>query len=78
MEAELASLLGPTTADTPALDVAFSITPIPQMTIALTTNQGLKKLTFKILLNADLDIVHQNIVPEEGDEILRQKKILEP
>jgi len=45
------------------------------MTVALTTKQGLKKITLRILLNADLEIVHQNIVPEEGDEILRQKKI---
>jgi len=74
-EAELAALLGPTIPVVPALDVAFSISPIPQMTLALTTEHGLKKFTFRILLNADLDIIHQNIVPEEEDEIRRQKKI---
>ena len=75
VKAELDALLKPSVAGTPALDVALSLAPEPQMTVALTTKQGLKKITLRILLNADLEIVHQNIVPEEGDEILRQKKI---
>jgi len=75
METELAELLAPRTTSVRALDVSLVTIPIPQMTLSLASKQGLKKMTFNILRNADLEIVSQNIVADDCDELIRQKQI---
>jgi len=75
MEAELAALLAPKTTSVRALDLSLVTTPVPQMTLSLASKQGLKKMTFNIKLNADIEIVSQNIVADGGDELIRQKQL---
>lgn len=75
METELAALLAPRTKSARALDVSLISTPVPQMTLSLASKQGLKKMTFNILPNADIEIVSQNIVPDDEDEVKKQKRV---
>lgn len=75
METELEALLAPRSTSVRAFDVTFVTTPVPQMTISLASKQGLKRMTFNILLNADIEIVSQNIVPEDEEEVLRQRRV---
>lgn len=75
MEKELAALLAPRTTSVRALDVSLVTTPVPQMTLSFASKQGLKKMIFNIKPNADIEIVSQNIVADDGDEVVRQKQV---
>jgi len=70
LESELAALLGPSALSAPprALDVAFSTMPSPNVTLVFPTPDGVKKVTFNILLDAEVVVAQQDLVVVEKSE----------
>lgn len=67
-EAELAALLSSSKRSQRVIDVSFTTTPAPRMTLAVTSKQGLKKVTLNILLNANVEILAQDVIPDAVGE----------
>lgn len=75
-EEGLAALLASSRQQRRILDVSFTTTPAPQVTLALTSKQGLKKATFNILPNADVEILSQDIISDiDEDDDRRRKRV---
>jgi len=70
LESELAALLAPSALSAPprALDVAFSTTPSPNVTLVFPTPDGVKKVTFNILPDAEVVVAQQDLVILEKSE----------
>lgn len=70
IEAELAALLDESpSSQSPSvqsLDVSLTVTPIPQLTVVFTSAQGPKRVTFNVLLNAEIELVEQNVSNSPG------------
>lgn len=65
LEAELFAILDGSTSESKAarsLDVALSTTPIPQFTLVFSGPCGPKRVTLNILLNAEVEVVEQDII----------------